>query len=204
MTAIQNSFMIPITNVSKKIISRFKVINNTNEPDSLYFFPGFHFSNVLLYKIENNKAIQLPVIAPKIEDSISFRLFNISPNDTLSILAECYPLRTYNNTFKPRLINPEYIAPFVLELQLQKKNVTLFTYIFCGLLLMMILFSLANFLQGGAGNFFTMRGMLFFSASCFLQNNFIIANLMKEIFSSSLIWILYCKVLASGFFCFLW
>ena len=154
--------MIPIANVSKKLITRFKVVNNTNEPDSLYFFPGFHFRNVLLYKIENNKATQLPLIAPKVEDSISFRLFNISPNDTLTILAECYPLRTYNNTFKPKLINTGYIAPFVLELQLQKKNVTLFTYIFCGLLLMMVLFSLANFLQGWNREFLYYAAYAFF------------------------------------------
>ena len=162
MTARQNSFMIPIANVSKKLIARFKVANNTNEPDSVYFFPGFHFRNVLLYKIEDNKPILLPLIAPKIEDSISFRLFTISPNDTLDILAECYPLRTYNNTFKPKLINPGYIAPFVLELQLQKKDITLFTYIFCGLLLMMVLFSLANFLQGGTREFLYYAGYAFF------------------------------------------
>lgn len=162
MTRRQNSFMIPTANVSKKLIAHFRVINTTGETDSLYFFPGLHFTNVLLYNIENNKAIPLPLMAPQIEDSISFRLFSILPNDTLSILAECYPLRTYNNTFKPRLINPDYIAPFVIELQLQKKDITLFTYIFCGLLLMMVLFSLANFLQAGNREFLYYAGYAFF------------------------------------------
>lgn len=162
MTSRQNSFMVPIANVSGKLITRFTVINNTGDPDSLYFFPGLHFKNVLLYQVENGKATPLPVIAPQIEDSISFRLFNVLPNDTLSILAECYPLRTYNNTFKPKLINPDYIEPFVLELQLQKKDITLFTYIFCGLLLMMVLFSLANFLQGGNREFLYYAAYAFF------------------------------------------
>ena len=162
MTKQQKSFMVPIANVSKKLVTRFRVINHSDQPDSLYFFAGLHFRNVLLYKIENGKPILLPVVAPQFEDSVSFRLFTISPNDTVSILAECYPLRTYNSTFRPGLVNPAYIEPFVLELQLQKKNVTLFTYVFCGLLLMMVLFSLANFLQGRNKEFLYYAGYAFF------------------------------------------
>jgi len=162
MMTKQDRYTIPAGDVSKKLITRFKVINRSNEPDSIYFFPGLHFTNVILYKIENNKATALPVIAPQIEDSISFRLFNLLPNDTLTLLAECYQSRTYNNIIKPRLVNPGYIGPFTLELQLQKKNVTLFTYIFCGLLLMMVLFSLANFLQGGNKEFLYYAGYAFF------------------------------------------
>lgn len=172
MTTRQISFMIPTTEVSGKLITRFKAINNTGEPDSLYFFPGLHFENVLLYKIENGKAIQLPVIRPQIEDSIAFRLFSILPQDTLTILAECYPLRTYNNTFKPKLINPDFIKPFALELQLQKKDITVFTYIFCGLLLMMVLFSLANFLQGGNREFLYYAAYALFLGSMLFTKQF--------------------------------
>ena len=135
-------------NVSKKIVSRFSIINNGDKPDSLYFFPGLFFRNVLLYKIENNKATLLPLIAPQVGDSISFRLINILPHDTITVLAESYPSRTYTNLFKPRLISPGYLETFFVNAHLIKKDVTVFTYIFCGLLIMMILFSLANFLQG--------------------------------------------------------
>src|SRR5687767_9631168 len=79
--------------VSKKIVSRFTIINDGDEADSLYFFPGLFFRNVLLYKIENNDAKAFPVIAPPVRDSISFRLINILPHDTVTILAECYPSR---------------------------------------------------------------------------------------------------------------
>ena len=157
--------MIPTlgaNNVSKKIVSRFSIINNGDTTDSLYFFPGFFFRNVLLYKIENNKATVLPVIAPQIKDSISLRLINVLPHDTLTILAECYPLRTYTNGFRPRLIRPGYLENFFLRVQLSKKDVTLFTYIFCGLLLMMILFSLANFFQGRKEEFLYYAAYAFF------------------------------------------
>ena len=158
----ESEFRIPINKVSKKLLLRFKVINKSKHIDSLYFFPGLNFQNVLLYKIENDKPILLPVIAPQMQDSISFRLFTILPNDTSTILAECYPVKTYNNIIKAKLINPGYIQPFVLELQLQKKDITLFTYIFSGLLLMMVLFSLANFLQGGSKEFLYYAGYALF------------------------------------------
>jgi signal transduction histidine kinase len=157
-----NNVSISPGNVSKKLIASFRLVTNPDEADSLYFFPGFYFKNVLLYKIENNKLVALPVIAPQIKDSIAFRLFPASPNDSLTIIAECYPLKTYTNNFRPRIVRSGYIKPFVQELQLQKKNITLFTYIFCGLLLMMVLFSLANFLQGRNREFLYYAGYAFF------------------------------------------
>ena len=155
-------YVIPPADVSKKLITRFTVINNNNDADSLYFFPAFFFRNVLLYKIENKRAIPLPLIAPPIKDSISFRLFTMLPHDTVTLLAECYPSKTYTNALRPRLINSSYIEPFVNELQMQKKNVTIFTYVLSGLLLMMVLFSLATFLQGGNSEFLYYAAYAFF------------------------------------------
>jgi len=145
--------LIPPGDVSKKLITRFTVINNDDKPDSLYFFPAFYFKNVILYKIEDDKAVPLPVIAPPFQDSVSFRLFHVMPHDTLTVLAECYPSKTYTNGFKPRLINPMNVEAFAIKIQQESKNVTLFTYVFCGLLIMMVLFSLANFFQGGNKEF---------------------------------------------------
>jgi len=132
-------------NVSKKLLARFSIANNTGTTDSLYFFPDLFFDNVILYKIENNKATALPVIAPIISDSISYRLFSVLPHDTLTILAECYPLRTYTTSFVPNIFRQNYMAPFTTKLQMEHADVRLFTYVFCGVMLIMILFSLANF-----------------------------------------------------------
>jgi len=149
-------------NVSKKLLARFSIANNTGTTDSLYFFPDLFFDNVILYKIENNKATALPVIAPIISDSISYRLFSVLPHDTLTILAECYPLRTYTTSFVPNIFRQNYIAPFTTKLQMEHADVRLFTYVFCGLLLMMILFSLANFSQGGSKEFLYYAAFAFF------------------------------------------
>jgi len=149
-------------NVSKKILARFSVANNSDTPDSLYFFPDLFFDNVILYKIEANKAMALPVIAPADRDSISFRLFSVLPHDTMTILAECYPLRTYTSIFYPNIFRQNYREPFTAKLQMENTGVRLFTYVFCGLLLMMILFSLANFFQGSNREFLYYAAYAFF------------------------------------------
>ena len=149
-------------NASKKLLARFSIANNSGTTDSLYFFPDLFFDNVILYKIENNKATALPVIAPANSDSISYRLFSVSPHDTITILAECYPLRTYTSSFSPNIFRQNYIEPFTTKLQIEHADVRLFTYVFCGLFLMMILFSLANFLQGRNREFLYYAAFAFF------------------------------------------
>ncbi|HJS55876.1 MAG TPA: 7TM-DISM domain-containing protein, partial [Chitinophagaceae bacterium] len=158
--------------VSKKLLARFKVTNPGSNPDSLYFFPDFSFRNVILYKIENNKAVPLPVIGPFIRDSISFRIFGVLPHDTITLLAECYPLKTYTNAFWPSLVRKNHMESFEVKLQVERKYVTLFTYVFCGLLLMMILFSIANFLQGGNKEFLYYAGYAFFLGLMFFTKQF--------------------------------
>ena len=162
---------VATADVSKKILTRFLVINNSDEPDSLYFFPGFFFQNVLLYKVENDKVFPLPSIAPP-NNYISFRLFPVLPHDTITILAECHPLRTYSSAFRPRLIKPGHLEVFILKSQTIKKNITLFTYIFCGLLLMMILFSIANYVQGRNKEFLYYAGYAFFLGAMLFTKQF--------------------------------
>jgi signal transduction histidine kinase len=145
--------LIPPEKVARKLICRFTLYNSRDVTDSFYFFPGFYFSNTILYQLEGTKTIPLPVIAPQHKDSISFRLFYIPANDTIQLLAECYQEKTYNNFFRPVIIPHKYINAYKLEIHNYKSSTTLFTYIFSGLLLMMVLFSLANFFPGKKGEF---------------------------------------------------
>lgn len=131
--------------ITSKIIVRFRVANPGENEASCYFFPGFFFSNVILYKVEkDNHIIPIPSLAPHHKDSVSFRMITVPPGDTSTILAECYQVKSYVTFLTPRIIQGDYITAFIFELQGDRKNQALFNYVFCGLLLMMILFSLAN------------------------------------------------------------
>jgi signal transduction histidine kinase len=157
-----NGGLISPEDVHKKILLSFTVINDQDESDSFYFFPGFYFSKTFLYKIINDKAVALPVMTPDNKDSISFRQVPIMPHETIHLLAECYPVKTYTNSFRPRLIDREYINGYIAELQLQNKFVSLLTYIFCGLMALMVLFSLASFIQERKTDFLYYAAYAFF------------------------------------------
>jgi signal transduction histidine kinase len=153
---------VPVNNVSEKLLIRFKIFNDKNETDSFYLFPGLFFPFVSVYEIEKGKINLIPSVLPDIKDSIGFRRITIQPKDTMTLLLECEQARTYTNLAQLFIIKPSYLTAFLLEHHEKKKYITLFTYIFCGLLLMMVLFSLANFIQGGSREFLYYAGYALF------------------------------------------
>jgi len=153
---------VPPKYVTGKVLQRFKMINPQDEPVSCYYFPGFYFSDTRLYQIRNDRAYPLPVIAPVDKDSVSFRMFTVPAMDSVVILAECFPVRTYTNSLRARIINEHYIMAYITALQDSWNNESLFTYVFCGLLSMMIFFSLASYLMGGRKEFILYTGYALF------------------------------------------
>lgn len=137
----------------KKILLRFYVSNDSTAIKTFYFFPGFFFSKTTLFRVEDGSIKTLPLISPDIKDNVSFLRFDIPPQDTIELLAEVYPVKTYNNKFAPRLIHPMYLEAYVSLLHNSNGTESLITYIFCGLLIMMILFSLASYFLGGSTEF---------------------------------------------------
>lgn len=158
---INNGNVDPV-NIAKKILLRFSVANNTDSVSARYFFPGFYFKNVNLYEIKNEQLIPLPSVPPLVKDSVSFRLIRVPANDTITLLAEVFQVKTYNNRFAPRLIHPLYLEAHLSSLHNSNKTEALVTYIFCGLLIMMTLFSLASFFQGGNREFLYYAGFATF------------------------------------------
>jgi len=189
---------VATADVSKKIVQHFTIANNTESADSLYFFPGFFFKKVILYKIEDDKPTALPLIAPAMPDNISFRMFYIAAHDTVTILAECFPLRTYTSSFRPRLIRAAHLETFTIKAHMSKQNVTVFTYILCGLLCMMILFSFATFLQGRNREFLyyagyaAFLGVMLFTKQYYYskasETNFFFESYLDFILQGSGIW----------------
>jgi signal transduction histidine kinase len=165
---------IPPDLVTKKILVRFKIRNPGKDNLKFYFFPGLYFSDIILYRMKNDKPDILPKITPGLKNNISFRWFHLLPQDTLELLAEIYQVKTYTNLLRPRLIRENYLKAAISEMLESKKREALFTYIFCGFLLMMVMFSLANYFQGSNREFLyyagyaILMGLMLFSKPYYL------------------------------------
>jgi signal transduction histidine kinase len=153
---------IPNSLVTKKAVIRFALCNTADTAMPIWFFPGFYCPAVQLYSMRGDELSKLPSIMPHIFDAISYRKITVPPHDTITIVAELTFAKTYLNRYKLTLIHPGYLSPFIVEMQASRKQSNLITYLFCGLLLMMILYSLANYFQGANKEFLYYSGYAFF------------------------------------------
>lgn len=136
-------------NVTRKIILRFKARNTSDSAVSVWFYPGYYYWNIQLYREAGNSLQAIPSVTPDYKNEISYRYMTLAAGDSVVFVAELVPVRTYLNTIRPKLVNPAYLSSFINDTYSTNNEAKTFTYLFCGLLLMMILFSLASFLQGG-------------------------------------------------------
>lgn len=157
MPGLRHNGSIPNDYVTKKIVLKFNICNTADTTVSVYFCPGFYFKNIQLYKIVQENIITIPSVLPNIPDSIGYRTITLARHDSATIIAELSFVKTYNNVVKPRLIHSEHLSSFIASVKSSYTQTDLITYVFCGLLIMMMLFSLTNFLQGANRDFFSLN-----------------------------------------------
>lgn len=154
--------LIPNEYVTKKAIIRFNVCNTADTAIGAWFFPGIHFRHIHLYRLNGSQLQELPAIMPPNRDSIAYRLISLLPHDSATIVAELHQVKTYLNKVNPRIINDKYLPYYITGLHNNSSGSNLITYLFCGLLLMLILYSLANYFQEGNTEFLFYSGYAFF------------------------------------------
>ena len=171
---------VPNEYVTRKLALQFNISNSADSIVSVYFFPGFYYSSIDLYQKTATGLIKIPPVLPSNDDSIGYRLISLGAHDSATIIAHLSFVKTYINTIRPRLIHKDHINSFLAQVRSSHNNDNLVTYVFCGLLLMMILFSFSNFLQGANREFFyyslyafLLGSMLFTKASYDFQTTHI-------------------------------
>ncbi len=153
---------VPSSDVTKKAVIRFSVRNSSDSVASIWFFPGFYYWDVTLYRQEKTGITKLPSVLAPGRDNLGYRKIILSPHDSATLYAELFFVRNYINTMRPRLIHSMRIDSFITDIRADHADSNMATYLFCGLLLMMILFSIANFLQGANKEFLYYSGYAFF------------------------------------------
>ena len=153
---------VPDKFVTQKALVRFTVCNTSGSSTGIYFFPGFYFQGIRLYRSDGKALAALPDSLPPIREKAGYRYFEIAPRDSMVIVAELQFLRTYVNKIRPRLISPAYLSVYVGQMHEISKDSDLLTYVFCGLLLMLILYSLSVYFQAAYKEFLYYSGYAFF------------------------------------------
>lgn len=153
---------IPSNDVTKKAIIRFTVCNSADSVVSIWFFPGFFYWNTTLYREDGNKLTKLSGTIAPTNDNLSYQLLSLQAHDSAVIYAEVEQVKTYINVIRPRLVQKQRLESFITDLQANHNDANMVTFLFSGLLLMMILFSIANYVQGGNKEFLYYSGYALF------------------------------------------
>ena len=173
---------IPAKYINHKLILRFYAVNHSDAVDSVWFFPSFFYSSIQLYQVTGNNLASIPNVEPPFDDSIGYRLLTLGPHDSSAFLAELGFVKTYTNSIRPRLIHKTHLYTFIFDISSNHLYVNIVTYIFCGLLLMMILFSIANYLLGGSAEFLYYTGYALFLGAMLFTKTYYDLRINHEVF----------------------
>ncbi len=141
---------IPQAWITKRVYLKLDIVNSSGTADSIYFFPGISFSSIKVFEVVANKGL-LPVKDLSQDDGYQPLLINAGAKQ--SFIVELYFTKTVFNYLFPQLIKKGYLSKY--QKILYHKNAPLQTagYVFAGILLMMFIFSMANFLLSGKREF---------------------------------------------------
>jgi signal transduction histidine kinase len=154
---------LPHSIVSKRPVFYFNLINSADSTVSVYFFPGRYFHNVTILKLAGtNKLEKIPDVLPDNPNNLSYRKITIAAKENASLYIILDQVKTYTNRLNPRLINTGYINSFISAEENFRPQLRYIGLLICGLLLMMVLFSLVNFFQGANKEFFYYSGYALF------------------------------------------
>ena len=192
----------PADIIEKEVILKFCLENSSDSVHQLYFFPGAYFNDIRLFQTikGTSKLKELTEDSTLLKWRLGFRLFETRPRDTSIYFARLSVLRSSATVLNPSIIQKDFIEPFV-SARIQGKKVTnMFTYLVAGILLMMILYSLAAFRLNRSKEFLYYSGYAFCIGLLLFLKSFLIYDFTRFNFYFESYWDLLVQCLGVGFY----
>ena len=115
--------------------------NPSNKPVSGFFYPGNYYSSIELYKIGQSPVLMLNT------DSISgFIKLTLAAGETVTYLVKLTMVKNDFNYIDPQFINAAFFNKFRSHIIGNKTNIQIYGLVLSGVLLMMILFMITNYI----------------------------------------------------------
>ena len=153
----------------------FRVTNTGNSTVRAYVFLGYYPRLFRLYKRDRAtlQLIPAPAAIGPVEDSAGLRRIIVNPGDTNTYYGQFELAHTNANSVDFRLLRDYYVPAFSRGAKFPLNNSTMFAFIITGILLMMIIYSMAVFVLNRNHEFLIyacyalFTGLLFFLKSYF-------------------------------------
>ncbi|CAN5823573.1 hypothetical protein BH11BAC4_BH11BAC4_06060 [soil metagenome] len=132
---------VPKRHFNKPLYLQFSLQNVSGTPQEFYFYPGMFYDNIMLYQ-RTAKGLEKIAGANSNKGVVYLKVPAGKPHTFLLKLTFS---QTEYERIKAVIVNPDFLQNFIMELSNSHRDKRIASYILCGVLLMMILFTLVNY-----------------------------------------------------------
>jgi len=172
--------VVPMHLMERNFVMRFKLVNRSANKEEIYFTPGYYFRNLVIFKADSadlNGTIRL-VPDSTIRSAMypAAKLLKLEPGEKAVYFASFNFIRTNANNFSPYLIEKDYLSSWKKNVKHRDPVVDIITYIISGILLLMIFYSLAVYLQNRSREFLFYAVYALCSTALFFLKSFSVSE----------------------------
>lgn len=142
---------IPLHFMENTLVLRMKLINKSDKKEEFYITPGYYLRNLAVFKAgDDSVESSLQLLPDSLIRSATYsgsKLLSLMPGEKAVYYASFHFIRTNANNFSPYIIERDYLRSWLKNLKYRDPLVDISTYVISGILLLMIFYSLAVYLQ---------------------------------------------------------
>jgi len=164
------------TAIEKSIVLQFILTNSADSVRQVFFFPGFLCRDIKIFKSSPaDVAGTFHEVARMPGDTVysGARLLRLLPNETALFFARFRFIRSNTNSISPRIVEGDYLPQLLKAIKDRDYMQDIITYIISGVMLLMIFYSLAVFLQSGKSEFIYYSCYTFCTAALLFLKSFL-------------------------------
>ncbi len=128
--------------VQQDVYLKFNVRNTDDTSITCYFLPGYFFRRIDLFKLSGGDS-GAALIPDTSGDPMGYRKIIFAPKEISTIFAHLQFVKTSVNSLDPDLVRDYYLDSFITRKKSEFAYLNIITFVFSGILLMMILYSIA-------------------------------------------------------------
>lgn len=148
-SSILRNGVITHVNTDNNIYSKFVIFNPTDKDLEFYLTMGYYTKYLHLYKQNLREESSVEYINYTTSDYSKslYGLIKVNPGDSIAIYAHFHFIKSNINRFKPFLIDQSFMPHWKSTLVVANNELSVFSYICSGILMMMVLYSFAVYYQ---------------------------------------------------------
>jgi signal transduction histidine kinase len=169
---------VPGKLIEQDCFLQFFLTNSHDTAITVYFTPGYYCWNFILFKARLNDLsgsfTRLPDgFIPEEERSAGVKPVTLQPHETATYFCRFNFVRTNINSLTPRIIRQDYLPLWSMSQHNRDRMLDVFTFTVSGVLLFMIFYSLAVYIQSRNKEFIFYAGYTFLTCSLLFLKSYL-------------------------------